>query len=497
MARCDLSPSRTADYLHSVRDRTDRRAALRRLDEAACRFHLWPDRAGRKLVLAKFRGRGTAQGALIVAAPAKMNCIDVGQQQEQIDVEPTGQQGRREIPVDHGLDSTHRAVSVDDDREPSPASTDHQGACIYQGADASQLGNRSGIRRWHPGWGDEGRVARADHHLREDGDHIPVGKRISQRQLEYVADCSLTVVSDHDLVFGGDRGQCLRGILDVALATVFSRFSSSKKGLAAQGNQYSHLQQVPESRPCLHRAKATLWRAESHWVRAWETGPRGTDTVDEEQQISVVLADDHNVIRVGLRSMLEGESDLRVIGEAADAPSAAKLATDRRPDVLVLDLQMPGADPAHDIESLRESAPGTAIVVLTMQSDPRKARDLLRAGAAGYVLKQAAERKLTEAIRIAAGGGSYIDPELGGALAKLEADPLEDLSERERELLRLLALGHTNREIGERLFLSVRAIEVNRAKLLEKLGIESRPDLVRFAITHGVIETGGNADPVS
>jgi two-component system response regulator NreC len=219
--------------------------------------------------------------------------------------------------------------------------------------------------------------------------------------------------------------------------------------------------------------------------------------VNKEQQISVVLADDHNVIRVGLRSMLEGESDLRVIGEAADAPSAAKLAADRRPDVLVLDLQMPGADPAHDIESLRESAPGTAIVVLTMQSDPRKARDLLRAGAAGYVLKQAAERKLTEAIRIAAGGSSYIDPELGGALAKLEADPLEDLSERERELLRLLALGHTNREIGERLFLSVRAIEVNRAKLLEKLGIESRPDLVRFAITHGVIEAGGNADPVS
>ncbi len=207
-----------------------------------------------------------------------------------------------------------------------------------------------------------------------------------------------------------------------------------------------------------------------------------------EQQISVVLADDHNVIRAGLRSMLEGEADLRVIGEAADASAAAKLASDRRPDVLVLDLQMPGADPARDIQGLRENVPETAIVVLTMQSDPRKARDLLRAGAAGYVLKQAAERKLTEAIRIAAGGGSYIDPELGGALAKLEADPLESLSERERELLRLLALGHTNREIGERLFLSVRAIEVNRAKLLEKLGIESRPDLVRFAIAHGVIE---------
>jgi two-component system, NarL family, response regulator NreC len=214
----------------------------------------------------------------------------------------------------------------------------------------------------------------------------------------------------------------------------------------------------------------------------------------EDQQIGVVLADDHNVIRAGLRSMLEAEGDLRVIGEAADAPAAARLVRDRRPDVLVLDLQMPGADPVRDIEGLRGSAPGTAIVVLTMQSDPRKARELLRAGAAGYVLKQAAERKLTEAIRIAAGGGSYIDPELGGALAKLEADPLEEMSERERELLRLLALGYTNREIGEQLFLSVRAIEVNRAKLLEKLGVESRPDLVRFAIAHGVIEASGDAE---
>ena len=211
-----------------------------------------------------------------------------------------------------------------------------------------------------------------------------------------------------------------------------------------------------------------------------------------DEQITVVLADDHNVIRAGLRSMLEAEADLRVIGEAADSAAAFKLARDRLPDVLVLDLQMPGAEPARDVQALREAVPATAIVMLTMQSDPRKARELLRAGAAGYVLKQAAEQKLTEAIRIAAGGGSYIDPELGGALAKLEADPMEDLGERERELLRMLALGYTNREIGEQLFLSVRAIEVNRAKLLEKLGIESRPELVHFAIANGVIEAGAS-----
>ena len=207
-----------------------------------------------------------------------------------------------------------------------------------------------------------------------------------------------------------------------------------------------------------------------------------------ESEISVVLADDHNVIRSGLRAMLEAEADIRVIGEAADAPTAQKLVRDRRPDVLVLDLQMPGAEPARDIPALREEAPETAIVVLTMQSDPRRARELLRGGAAGYVLKQAAERQLTAAIRAAAGGGSYIDPELGGEVARLGADPVEALGERERELLRLLALGHTNREIGEQLYLSVRAVEVNRAKLLEKLGLQTRPELVRFAIANGVID---------
>ena len=214
----------------------------------------------------------------------------------------------------------------------------------------------------------------------------------------------------------------------------------------------------------------------------------------EKQEITVVLADDHNVIRTGLRAMLEAEDDLRVIGEASDAPGAQKLARDRRPDVLVLDLQMPGAEPASDVPALREAVPGTAIVVLTMQADPRRARERLRAGAAGYVLKQAAERQLTAAIRIAAGGGSYIDPELGGEVAQLGADPLEQLGDRDRELLRLLALGHTNREIGEQLYLSVRAVEVNRAKLLEKLGLENRPDLVRFAITNGIIDAGGGND---
>lgn len=212
--------------------------------------------------------------------------------------------------------------------------------------------------------------------------------------------------------------------------------------------------------------------------------------MESGKEITVVLADDHNVIRAGLRAMLEAEEDLRVIGEAPDSATARKLVRDRRPDVLVLDLQMPGAEPASDVPALREETPGTAIVVLTMQSDPRRAREMLRAGASGYVLKQAAERQLTAAIRAAADGASYIDPELGGQVAQLGADPLEELGERDLELLRLLALGHTNREIGEKLYLSVRAVEVNRSKLLEKLGLESRPDLVRFAIANGVIDAG-------
>lgn len=211
-----------------------------------------------------------------------------------------------------------------------------------------------------------------------------------------------------------------------------------------------------------------------------------------EREITVVLADDHNVIRTGLRAMLEADDGLRVIGEAADAPGAQKLVRDRRPDVLVLDLNMPGAEPANDIPVLREEVPATRIVVLTMQSDPRRARELLQAGASGYVLKQAAERQLTDAIKAAASGGSYIDPELGGLVAQLGADPLEALGERDRELLRLLALGHTNREIGEKLYLSVRAVEVNRAKLLEKLNLETRPELVRFAIANGLVDTGAD-----
>jgi two-component system response regulator NreC len=151
-------------------------------------------------------------------------------------------------------------------------------------------------------------------------------------------------------------------------------------------------------------------------------------------------------------------------------------------------LQMPGAAPVTDVETLLGAVPGLKIVVLTMRNDPLTARELLRAGASGYVLKQAADTQLAEAIRAAAAGRSYVNPELGAALATVDRSPLAKLSERDRELLRLAALGYTNREIGERLYLSVRAIEVNRSQLQKRLGIASRPDLVRFAVANRLIE---------
>ncbi len=211
--------------------------------------------------------------------------------------------------------------------------------------------------------------------------------------------------------------------------------------------------------------------------------------------ITVVLADDHAVVRGGLRVLLDAEPDLEVIAETDDRRSTARSVRLRRPEVLVLDLRMPGAAPAADIPEYIESSPGTAVVVLTMDNDPITAREMLRAGAGGYVLKQAAERQLVEAIRTVASGGGYIHPELGAALAKGQADSAEGLSERERTLLALLALGHTNREIADRLHLSVRAVEVNRSRLQRRLGLEGRPELVRFALENRLIEPEP-ADPL-
>jgi two-component system, NarL family, response regulator NreC len=219
-------------------------------------------------------------------------------------------------------------------------------------------------------------------------------------------------------------------------------------------------------------------------VSSSEIGDRGA-----AQEITIVLADDHAVVRAGLRAVLEAEPDLRVIGEADDVRVALSAVDRRRPAVLVLDLNMPGDEPLARIPDLRATAPQTAIVVLTMDDEPRHARKALEAGAAAYVLKEAAESRLIEAIRAAAAGHHYIDPELGGTLVGMPAGELGEgeLSERDLELLRLVALGHTSREIADKLFLSVRTIEVERTRLQRQLGLRGRPELVRFALAHRLL----------
>ena len=206
----------------------------------------------------------------------------------------------------------------------------------------------------------------------------------------------------------------------------------------------------------------------------------------------MVVADDHTVVRSGLRLVLERAADVEVVAEAGDVEAASRAVRGHRPDVLVLDLNMPGGPSVQAIPRLREQAPGTAIVILTMQRDPVSARAALQAGAAGYVLKDAAQEELVEAVRSAAAGRTYLDPELGARIAATpaEAGPPDDLTPRELDVLRLLALGHTNAEIAQELFLSPRTVESYRAHVQRKTGRTSRAELVRYAAEHGLVRLG-------
>jgi len=210
---------------------------------------------------------------------------------------------------------------------------------------------------------------------------------------------------------------------------------------------------------------------------------------DPEPPVRIVLADDHSVVRAGLRFLLETETGFEVVAEAANAEDAARYVRGHHPDVLILDLNMPGGSGLELIPRMREEAPETRIVVLTMQRDPAFARQALGAGAVGYVLKDAADGELVLAVRLAANGGTYLNPQLG---ARLAAQPVDarpgDLSERELEILRLIALGHTNPEIAAQLFLSIRTIEAHRSHIHQKLRLTSRAELVRFALEHRLIE---------
>lgn len=207
--------------------------------------------------------------------------------------------------------------------------------------------------------------------------------------------------------------------------------------------------------------------------------------------IRVVIADDHAVVRRGLKQVIDSEADLEVVAEAANLTDARRYVLGHHPDVLVLDLNLPEGLSLDSIPDLRSEFPDTQIVVLTMQNEPAYARQALSAGALGYVLKEAAESELVEALRRAAAGDTYLNPRLGARVAaEPPPGPPDGLSEREVEVLRMIALGHTNTEIGEQLYLSVRTVETHRAHIQQKLRLGSRSELVRYALDHGLV-TGG------
>jgi two-component system, NarL family, response regulator NreC len=221
---------------------------------------------------------------------------------------------------------------------------------------------------------------------------------------------------------------------------------------------------------------------------------RQTSTVRAEaadrDKTTIVIADDHKVVRQGLRMLLDADPKMQVLAEAGDVPEAERLTRVHRPSVLVLDLNMPGGSSLEAIPRLREQSPDTAIVVLTMQDDPAFARQALRAGALGFVLKEAADEELLQAIRQASGGETYLNPRLGARLATdppEPAGPPDDLTEREVEVLQLIALGHTNTEIATKLFLSTRTVETHRAHIQQKLRRTARSELVRYALDHGLV----------
>jgi two-component system response regulator NreC len=213
--------------------------------------------------------------------------------------------------------------------------------------------------------------------------------------------------------------------------------------------------------------------------------------VTAEKPLTVVLADDHEVVRSGLRMLLDSEPGIEVVAEAGDVGAALAEVERHEPDVLVLDLHMPGEPSLPAIPVVHERCPGTRVVVLTAQRDPSFAAEAMRLGTAGYVPKEAAGRQLVRAIRMAAEGGTYLEPRLGARLAADTAAAKRaapELTPRELEVLRLIARGHTNREIGERLFLSVRTVEGHRARIQRKLGRSRRSDLVEYVQERGLVE---------
>jgi len=204
--------------------------------------------------------------------------------------------------------------------------------------------------------------------------------------------------------------------------------------------------------------------------------------------IRVLIVDDHELLRAGLRSRLECEPGIAVVGEADTAERAVLLAGRLQPDLVVLDLLLPRKSGDEVIPELAEVAPEARVLVVSSQAAPSSVRRALSAGAAGYLPKRSSDRELVAAIRLVADGGGYVDPELGAKLVTPNGSPaLDPLSERERDIIQLLALGYTNQEIGGKLFISVRTVDTHRAHIMRKLQLGTRAELVMFALANGVI----------
>ena len=204
-------------------------------------------------------------------------------------------------------------------------------------------------------------------------------------------------------------------------------------------------------------------------------------------KIRVLIVDDHPVVRSGLKSLLEAEEDIEPVGEAGTMQEAVLRSRSLKPDVILMDVVMPGGSGIEATPAVLKEAPDAKVLILSMQDDPSYVRESFAVGASGYVLKEAADEEVVTAVREVAGGGHYVHPSLGAKMVaadaeerrRVESDPLTD---REREVLRLLALGHTNQEIAQTLFLSVRTVETHRAHIMQKLRLQTRAELVRYAM---------------
>jgi DNA-binding NarL/FixJ family response regulator len=214
---------------------------------------------------------------------------------------------------------------------------------------------------------------------------------------------------------------------------------------------------------------------------------------DSTARTRILVADDHHLVLAGLKTLLRDDPSVQIIGEAMDGQSALRLASELKPDVIVLDLSMPGMDGVRVARSIREQVPRCHILILSVHEDRAYLRQLFEMGVSGYVLKRSAPEELIVAIRAVAAGGTYLDPAIAGMVIGRGSQPgtarridrSTELSAREAEVLQLAAAGYTNKELSLQLRVGVRTIETHKARAMEKLGLETRAELVRYAVVKG------------